>query len=486
MAPISSERRPFWRAHALHGGGQLVLGAGELLEGEAGNLDHAVVDGGFEGRGRLAGDVVAQFVQRVAHGELGGDFGDGEAGGLGGQRGGTGHAGVHFDDHEVAVGGVDAELDVRSAGFHADFAHDGEGGVAHLLVFAVREGLSRSHGDGVAGVHAHGVHVFDGTHDHAVVRGVAHDFHLEFFPADDRLFDHDFADRAGGEAVPGDFLKVFQIVGDAAARAAEREGGTDDHGEGHGGPDAAHVVHRMRDGALRHLEADVFHGLTEQFAAFGLFDDVGPGADEFRAAFLQHAGFRQRERRIQARLPAEGGQNGAGTFLAHDGGDRFRFDRFDVGAVCESGIGHDGRRIGVDQHDLVAFFLQSLDALSPGIVEFARLADDDRARTDYHDLLEICTLGHIAPRWARVGCFVRGRPSPSADAKAARRSGGSHWKRRMMNPSVPTRHRARWQEEETRRSGKSREVAFRPLPRKRKGATRFPCGKGGFTSCAFS
>ena len=401
--------------HALHGGGQFVLGSGELLKGEAGNLDHAVVDGGFEGRGGFAGNVVAELVQRIADGQLGRDLGDGEAGRLGSQRGGTGHAGVHLDDHEFAVSGIDAELHVRSAGLHTDFAHDGEGGVAHLLIFAVREGLRRGHGDGVAGVHAHGVHVFDGAHDHAVVRGITHDFHLKFFPADDRLLDHDFAHRAGGQAVARDFLKVFHIVGDTAARAAERKGGADDHREGHGGTDAAHVVHIVGDGALRDLEADVFHRLTEQLAAFGLLDDFGPRADEFRAALGQHAGFRQRERRVQARLPAESGQDGARAFLAHDGGNRFRFDRFDVGAIRKPGVGHDGRRVGVHQYDLVSLFFQGLDALSPGIVEFARLADDDRARTDYHDLLEICTLGHIAPRWARVDLFRPQPASPPAD-----------------------------------------------------------------------
>ena len=95
--PVSRERRPFWKASLkvrpmdmasptlLHGGGQLVLGARELLEGPAGDLDHAVVDGRLEAGVGLAGDVVFYLVQGVAHGQLGGDLGDGEPGGLGGQ-----------------------------------------------------------------------------------------------------------------------------------------------------------------------------------------------------------------------------------------------------------------------------------------------------------------------------------------------------------------------------------------------------------------
>ena len=71
-------------AHRLHGGGQVVGGAGELLEGEARDLGDHVIDGRLEGGRRCTtGDVVGELVQRVADGQLGRDLGDGEAGGLG-------------------------------------------------------------------------------------------------------------------------------------------------------------------------------------------------------------------------------------------------------------------------------------------------------------------------------------------------------------------------------------------------------------------
>ena len=61
----------------------------ELFKREAGDLGHHVVNGGLKAGGRFPRDVVAQFVQRVAHGQLGGQLGDGEPRGLGGQSGGT-------------------------------------------------------------------------------------------------------------------------------------------------------------------------------------------------------------------------------------------------------------------------------------------------------------------------------------------------------------------------------------------------------------
>jgi len=70
-------------ADRLHGRSQRGIGIRELLEREARDLRDDVVDRRLEGGGREARDVVAQFVERVADGELGRDLGDREAGGLG-------------------------------------------------------------------------------------------------------------------------------------------------------------------------------------------------------------------------------------------------------------------------------------------------------------------------------------------------------------------------------------------------------------------
>ena len=67
-------------AHRLHRGGEHVRGAGEFLEGKTGNLGDHVIDGRLErGRRGAAGDVVGDFVERVADRQLGGDLGDREA-----------------------------------------------------------------------------------------------------------------------------------------------------------------------------------------------------------------------------------------------------------------------------------------------------------------------------------------------------------------------------------------------------------------------
>ena len=80
---------------------QRRVGVGEFLEGPARHLGHDVIDGRLEAGRRLAGDVVAQFVEAIADGQLGGDLGDGKAGRLGRQGAGAADARVHLDGDHV-------------------------------------------------------------------------------------------------------------------------------------------------------------------------------------------------------------------------------------------------------------------------------------------------------------------------------------------------------------------------------------------------
>ena len=69
-------------ADAFHLRGQRGVGLREFLESEARDFCDDIVDRRLEAGRRLAGDVVAEFVERVADGELGGDFRNRKSGGL--------------------------------------------------------------------------------------------------------------------------------------------------------------------------------------------------------------------------------------------------------------------------------------------------------------------------------------------------------------------------------------------------------------------
>ena len=77
--------------------------------------------------------------------------------------------------------------------------------------------------DGIAGVHAHRVDVLDGADDDGVVALIAHDFHLEFFPAEQRFLDQHLVGGRGFEPALDHLEEFLAVIGDAAAGAAQRE-----------------------------------------------------------------------------------------------------------------------------------------------------------------------------------------------------------------------------------------------------------------------
>src|SRR5690606_7885731 len=250
--------------HRFHLRVQTDIGFGEFLEGEARNLGDDVVDRWLERRRRgAAGDFVAQLVERVPDGELGGDFGDREPGRLRCQRRRARYARIHFDDDHAAVLGIYAELDVGAAGFDADFTQHRNRGIAHDLVFALGERLRRGDGDRVAGMHAHGIEVFDRADNDAVVVFVADDLHLVLFPADQRFVDQQFTGRRQIEAAVANFDEFLAVVGDAAARAAHRERGPNDARKADLIEYLQRFFHAVRNRRARRFEPDTRHRLAE-------------------------------------------------------------------------------------------------------------------------------------------------------------------------------------------------------------------------------
>ena len=252
---ISRERSAFWRdslkvradghglANRLHLGGQCRVRLGELLEGEARELHDHVVDGRLERRRRCLGDVVRDLVQGEADGKLCSDLRDGKTRGLRSQRGAARNAGVHLDDDHPAGVRIDAELDVRTARVHADLAYDLERGIAHKLVFLVGKRLSRRDRDAVSRMDAHGVEVLDRADDDHIVPGIPHHFELVLLPAHHRFLDQHLMHGACLQAAGDQFGELLAVVSDAAAGAAQGEGGPEDGREADLFQDLVGLVH---------------------------------------------------------------------------------------------------------------------------------------------------------------------------------------------------------------------------------------------------
>ena len=150
----------------------------------------------------------------------------------------------------------------------------------------------------------------------------------------------------------------------------------------------------MCDARLGRPETDLGHRVLELLAVFGLVDGLGRCADQLDVVLLQHAVAMQVQRAVQRGLAAHRRQDRVGALLGDDALDDFPGDRLDVGHVGRVGVGHDRGRVAVDQDHLEAFFTERLASLRAGVIEFTRLADDDRTRADDQDGFDICTFWH--------------------------------------------------------------------------------------------
>ena len=381
-------------AHGLHAGGERGVGTLEFLEGEARDLDHAVVDSGFEARRGGLGDIVGNLVEGIAHGKLCGKLGDGESRSLRSQCRGTRNAWIHLDDNKAAVLGVHGKLHVGAAGLHANLLENGKRCHAHALIFKVGKRLCRRHGNGVAGVHAHGVEVLDGAHDDAVAGVVAHDLHLILFPALDGFFHQHLVSRRKLNALAHDGDELFLGMRDAAAGAAKRKAGAQDARVPHALDNGKGVFHRVGIAGARHLESNLGHGFIKELAILAALDGGQVATDHLDATFVENSSFCQVNGSVESSLTAEGGKQRVRMLTGDDLFQKLGSDGLNVGAVGQAGIGHDRRGIRVEQHDLVAVLLEDLAGLSARVVKLASLTNDDRTGANDEDTLDIGTFRH--------------------------------------------------------------------------------------------
>ena len=383
---------------------QLVLGSLELLKGPARELNHNVV----AARNVLVQRAVlaaGDLVERQPAGKHRGNQGDREAGSLGGESGGTGGAGVDLDNDDAAALGIVGKLHVGAAD-HADLLHDLIRLPLQLLLHVLADGEHRGGAEGIAGVHTEGIDILDEADgDHVILR-VAHDLELKLLPAEDGFLDQNLADEAGLQTARADGAQLVHIIDKAAACAAHRVGGTQHHGISQLFRDGEGVVDGIGHFAAGHLDPQLVHGVLELDAVLAALDGIDIDADHLHIVFLEDAGLVQLRAQVQAGLSAEVRQQSVGTLLCDDLLQTLHIQGLDVGDVRRLGVGHDGGRIRVDEHNLISELPQGLACLRAGVVKLAGLADDDGTGADDQDLVNIISLHkYPSPRLSFVSLY---------------------------------------------------------------------------------
>jgi len=399
-------------AHRAHLRPQLVLRAFELLERPPCEFHHHVIARGGVFLQRAVAPV-GDFVQREAGGQLGRDQRNGQARGLGRQRRRPRRARIDLDDHHAPGPGIVRELDVGAP----DHANRLDDPVGQLLQPGLQPGINRQHrrhAIGIPRMHAHRIHVLDEAGRDHLIFGVAHHLQLQLLPAHHGFLHQDLPDDAGIQPAAGHQTQLLHVIDMAAAGAAHGVGRANDQRVAQLRRHPLRLLHAERRRAPRHFDPQLLHRLLEDDAILALLDRVGFHADHAHAILGQHARFGELGRKIQPRLPSQVGQQGVRPLLFDDLRQRRHGERLDIRRVRHARIRHNGRGIGVHQHDLKTQAAQGFARLGAGIIKFARLADHDRAGANDKHFPDVGSSRHKGRSVQRNGWIAFQNPPTTA------------------------------------------------------------------------
>ena len=289
---------------------------------------------------------------------------------------------------------MNGELDVGPPGLNPDFPDNVDGRIPHGLVFSIREGLGRRHGNTVPGVDTHGIEIFNGTDNHHVVLEIPHDLQFIFFPANQGLLDDHFRNHAGIEPGLCNAFHLLAVVGHATADPPQGKAGTNNDGISDFGSRLPGLVHVPGNPVFWNPQTNAAHGIAELLPVFRLEDHRQGCTNHLHPQPLQNTCLSHLHSHVKTRLASQGREDGIRPLPLYHFFKYLRCNGFHVGAVGRLGVGHDRGGIAVDEDHLEALFHKGFTGLGTGIVKLTGLPDDDGAGTDDEDLLYVCSFWH--------------------------------------------------------------------------------------------
>ena len=141
----------------------------------------------------------------------------------------------------------------------------------------------------------------------------------------------------------------------------------------------------LDDGARRIRLADPVEQVAECQAVLGHADRLERRPEQPDVVSLEDTCFREGRGQVERRLPAEAGKEAFGLLARDDGLDRFDCQWLEIDRVGDLRVGHDRGRVRVDEDRPDTLRPEGAAGLRAGVVEFGRLADDDRPRSEDQD-----------------------------------------------------------------------------------------------------
>ncbi|CAI6053242.1 unnamed protein product [Clonostachys chloroleuca] len=163
-------------------------------------------------------------------------------------------------------------------------------------------------------------------------------------------------------------------------------GGTDNHRE----TNILDAFHGFCDvvggGGLGTLLANGLHASGKELTILSRDDGINGGTENLDTELLKL--ILELDTDLESGLTTKGNVDGVGALVLDDLADELSVDREEVHLVGETLGGLNGGNVGVDEHRVDAFLLQSLDGLTTGVIELAGLTDAQATTAQDKDLLD--------------------------------------------------------------------------------------------------
>ena len=380
-------------AGSFHLGTQSAVSGYEFIERPAREFEYDIVNGRFEASFGSFGYSIFDFVQGVTNSNFTGYFRNGITGCFRCQSGAATYARVNFDYIVAFRMGIQCQLYV-TATTYAQFTNDIDRCLTEHTQFSFGKGLSRSNYNGVTGMYANGVNVFHGAYGNAVVSSVTNYFEFDFFPTSNAAFNQALTDGAVAQAFLYDINQFIFIVSNTATSTTQGVSGANNQGIANLTTKFASSHDGFNDDTFRNRLVNFFHCFFEQLTVFATFNSGDLSAKKFYIIFSENAFFFQSQCQVQTNLTAQSSEQGVRTFTFNNIFYEFNIYRFNIYAVCNVYVSHNGCRVGVYQYNFKAFFFQSAASLSTSVVKFCSLTDDDRTGADNENFFYICKFRH--------------------------------------------------------------------------------------------
>ena len=190
-------------------------------------------------------------------------------------------------------------------------------------------------------MNAHWIEVLDGADNNTVTCGIAHDLHLNLFPALNGLLYQHLVLWRKQETLLHNLYKLFWGVSNTATCATKGKAWADDHRVSQLGNNTLCVFHGVSDVCASNLQANVLDCLAEELTVLAGTDGLQIAADDLDVVLVKNACLAKANGAVQSSLSAHVWQKCVRALALNDASYGLNGDWLNVGSICSFWVSHD-------------------------------------------------------------------------------------------------------------------------------------------------